>query len=1270
MKKSLRLLLLFAAMMITCGQAFAVEKEVIINGDLEGTDVSCFVAKEPPATDPAPATIVDGVGVDGSRGIKVSSVDDDPNEEKPQEDWATQFWIKLPRPLMAGDEFRIKFDYRATKAAHTVTQAHSDAPGNYIHWAAIGDVDFTTEWQHLDRFIEVTDLMDGEHDEGMQYIAFSLAMLTDNEGHKVANDYFFDNFSIIMDDGTAEPGTQIITTQFVVNGNLEGDDFSSFRVLDVTSGSVLATPGPTLCLVEDEKEQGNHCLKLVAPANPKNPWDAQFFVTFGEQNALHEGDIVNFSMRVRRSADNDNHRVSSEVHAGPGEYIDWHAFGDFYPTEEWRTWEKENMVVTKDQNGFYSLAFTLCNDNPTASIEYYFDDISFEKVTTFIPDESPAIQFKDPKVKAICVSRWDNNGDGELGEKEAARVKKLGGAFQNSDITSFDELQYFTGLNYLDNIEFTNCQKLVTITLPNNLAQIGVEAFYGCKSLTAITIPASVSTLGYDMFGNCGALTSLQVDADNPYFDSRNNCNAIIMKKGNVLIASCKTTVVPAGVEAIGYLAFFLYDGETVVLPSTVTAIDTYAFQSSSITSFVVPASVTSIGQHAFEGCRNLTSLSVEDGNPVYDSRNNCNAIIRTNYNELQFTCSASTIPEGVTSIGQYAFAYQTMSAIAIPNTVTTIKSQAFYNVYQVPSIIIPESVTSIGYQAFWSTHLQEVIVRNSVPFDVDEEAFYKKGETPTKTLWVPAGSKETYENSSIWSSQFKEIKEVEPDASTKIVFASTSTKAVCVSNWDTNKDGELSMEEAAAVKDLGYVFVENNTVTSFDEFQYFTGITAINSLSFRDCPNLTAITIPASVTNIDSWSFMDCPSLVSLKVAEGNEYFDSRDDCNAIIRSKAGEGANQVANEMVKGCKATTFPASVPRIGQGAFRNCTSLTSVIIPTTISSIGSDAYYGCTNLASVTISKSVTSIEDNAFIRCGITTLTVDKENTVYDSRDNCNAVIRTEFNELRIGCKTTVIPNTVTSIGHGAFRECLGLVTIDIPTSVQTLGQWVFQSCPDLTAVVIPSSVTFIVGPLFSYCNSLTSITVDENNPNYDSRNNCNAIIQKEDNILISACDATIIPNTVETIGLSAFNGCEQTETVAIPASVTNIESNAFAGMSNLKEVVVRSSVPCTLGAYVFSHNNWNPKTLFVPKGSAAAYTAADGWKEFPTITEYTLGDANGDGNVTITDAVAIVNCILGNASAQFDLMAADVNGDGVISITDAVAVVNIILNQGGAGQN
>ena len=248
------------------------------------------------------------------------------------------------------------------------------------------------------------------------------------------------------------------------------------------------------------------------------------------------------------------------------------------------------------------------------------------------------------------------------------------------------------------------------------------------------------------------------------------------------------------------------------------------------------------------------------------------------------------------------------------------------------------------------------------------------------------------------------------------------------------------------------------------------SSVTSIGDYAFSKCPNLIKINIPASVTNIGSNAFAWCAGLTSIDIPTSVTSIGS------------------YAFEACTGLTSIDISANVTKIKDGTFYGCTNLASANIPTSVTSIESYAFEECTGLTNINISTSVTSIEVNAFRGCtGLMRINVEEGNTIYDSRDNCNAIIETNSNKLMIGCKGTVIPTSVTSIGSNAFERCSSLTNINIPSSVTSIKDGAFNECTGLTSINIPISVTSIEGSAFRGCTGLTSINIPSSVTNIEN---------------------------------------------------------------------------------------------------------------------------------------------------------------------------------------
>ena len=741
---------------------------------------------------------------------------------------------------------------------------------------------------------------------------------------------------------------------------------------------------------------------------------------------------------------------------------------------------------------------------------------------------------------------------------------------------------------------FSDCTSLTSITIPNSVTSIGDRAFSGCTSLTSIAIPNSVESIGYEAFRMCYSLTSMVVEPGNTTYDSRENCNAIIEKATNTLIAGCQNTIIPNSVTSIGDNAFADCTSLTsVVIPESVTSIGDWAFTyCTSLASVVIPESVTSIGDWAFNDCTSLTSIA---------------------------------IPNSVESIGYEAFRMcYSLTSITIPNSVTSIGDWAFYGCHSLTSITIPESVTSIGYNAFdGCTSLTSITCEATTPPTLGSTVF----PSELTTAYIPCGTKAAYEvsdwaqyvsefieegcpkityelngglpNEYGWQNKndmfqacmadcgvttlpsLDEIKATGNDAAltticTKLtdvsgmlnsdkwewleqyimevqnaqvgnVVGSSFVPAITTTSgavywryalaaffvdgqrtaWPYSADFSQAGKDEAYIPAWKQVYTYPTSVTS--EFTlydpYRKGYTFLGWYANTDFSGEKVTTINAETTGTLYAKWINNDWIITYTSTDGN-----------IVTPYATDvfGANIVSNTYENGVGTITFDGPVTSIGGFAFDGCSNLASLTIPNSITNIGRAAFQECSSLTSITI-------------------------------------------------------PNSVTSIGDFAFGGCSSLTSITIPNSVISIGERAFVRCYSLTAITIPNSVTNIGESAFTWCSSLDFIIVEEGNAIFDSRNNCNAIIETITNTLVQGCSGTTIPNSVINIGDRAFAHCNIIS-IIIPKNVMSIGYAAFGWCENLETVHIESTTPPILDStWTFS-----PYPIcYIPCGSLAAYEAS-----------------------------------------------------------------------------
>ena len=428
---------------------------------------------------------------------------------------------------------------------------------------------------------------------------------------------------------------------------------------------------------------------------------------------------------------------------------------------------------------------------------------------------------------------------------------------------------------------------------------------------------------------------------------------------------------------------------------------------------------------------------------------------------------------------------------------------------------------------------------------------------------------------------------------------------------------------------------LEIPSTVNYDGVDY--SVTGVSGLTFKDCEELLSVVIPETMQNIPDYAFwnsglvsvtLKSSSLVSkdytllnhrLKMGTLSVIFGSQvkeivlgdnitdigayafADFSCLTSVTIPESVTSIGDGAFNGCSSLasiTIPNSMTSISSNTFNGCSSLASITIPESVTSIGESAFYGCSGLASVNIPKSVTSIGEGAFYECSnLTSVTLNYDKFVSNPLSPVQMIFGPQVTEYILG-------DNVKSIGDNVFSNCTNLTSVNIPNTVTSIGSQAFSGCSSLTNISIPGSVISIGDCAFASCSGLETISVDASNGKYDSRNNCNAIIETSSNTLISGCKNTIIPNGVTSIAPFAFENCSGLSSITIPESVTKIGEYAFRGCSGLPvEGGVRYADTYLVEAAYRGQNSYSIK-------EGTKFIGEDAFKDCPDLSSISIPES------------------------------------------------------------
>ena len=625
---------------------------------------------------------------------------------------------------------------------------------------------------------------------------------------------------------------------------------------------------------------------------------------------------------------------------------------------------------------------------------------------------------------------------------------------------------------------FSGRTSLVSVSLSDTIGNIGSSAFNMCSSLARIEIPDSVEVIEDNAFSHCTALEAVTIGAGVREIGSRafSDCTGLI------------SLTIPSGIEVLGADAFAGCSGlEEIFFQANDAECDEYgifrgAGNDEHGVDVVFSDDVERIPSYLFYYMRGYNQTS-----PI----------------------RSVTFGKNVKEIGAYAFyGCNALTDISFPSALRSIGDHAFLNCSSLKEINLPQGFTDLGENAFGNcSSVESVFIPNTI-INFGKECF--NGSTKIKNASIPVSAIDEIYTLSLVSLTIVGSGEIPARAFEQI-------------------PGLSSVQILDGVTGIGeYAFYECNAL------QYLTigsDVTSIGDYAFLDCGSLTSITIPDNVMSIGKYAFYGCTSLASITI--GNSVTN--------IGSLAFEGCSSLESATIPALAAsyisktnlkTVVITSGDSIGNSAFCNCTSLTSVTIGNSVTSIENFAFEGCSSLTSMTIPDSVTSIGYSAFKGCSSLT--------------------------------SITIPDDVTSIGNSVFEGCSSLESVTIGSGVTSIGGSVFEGCSSLTSMTIPDSVTSIGYSAFEGCSSLEAVYITDiaawcgiSFSNYSSTPlYCAEALYLNDQLITQL----VIPDDVTSIGDYAFYHCSSLESVTIGRGITGIGRFAFEGCSSLTSVTFENT--------------------------------------------------------------------------------------------------------------
>ena len=705
---------------------------------------------------------------------------------------------------------------------------------------------------------------------------------------------------------------------------------------------------------------------------------------------------------------------------------------------------------------------------------------------------------------------------------------------------------------------FSSCENLTNVVLSSTVEEIRMGAFGGCSELSEIRIPPSVTNIGLCAFVSCQSLSSIALQDG-------------LRTIGQQAFSGCdnlRSITIPASVTDIGPYAF---DGckslWSVSLHEGLRSIGHSAFGGCSNLQLInVPKSVLHIGSTAFWGC---TALESEDGLVVKDD-----CVLARNG-----VCPENlVIPQGVRLIAGGVFSGTDVKTVTLPSSLTSIGEGAFSGCWRLTEIVLPEGLTVLDSRAFANcTRLERITCGNQLDV-IPVECFWNCENL--EDIKLPDKLKRIEEYAFYRCRDLMSI--ALPNT---IEFVGYGAFMGCLLFDSMGDDGVVASGGCILAADKYNISFYTNHVDIPESVRLVSGgafsncirlvsiripgnVELIDRGTFANCPNLKTVELGEGIASIGYQSFLNCPNLEKIVIPHSVTNIDDYAfrDCknlrqvdilnpNAIVSRVAFYGCSQI--------KSVTLPEMIVNdqwLKPRDFFGSGSITNVVIADGVKHIGFQAFYGW-SLSRLSIPESVVSIGDGAFKNCyglGQGVITVD----------GCvltvNPVHTPDWTLLPMD-GDVILPEGTRLIADGAFRECTDLTSISIPDSVAVIGDYAFSRCASLEGIAIPNGVQKIGKETFYCCSNLSRISLPESISEIGDSAfyHCRGLKQLE------------LPDSIEHIGDRAFSGCYGLKQIVLPESLKEISDGMFYDCLALEYCRIPESIG-RIGAYAFSGSSGN----------------------------------------------------------------------------------------------